>query len=91
VSTHDPEATEGPRTERHHRLIAQAEVHHLVRVLEPHRVMHRDAFREAAGAATWHDGSFDSTLAAAVEAGAIEKLAGDFYRIPGFTQGGQAA
>lgn len=68
----------------HDRILAGAGVSHLVRILEPYRIMHRDAFRHAAGTEKWHDGSFDAALASAVSSGAIERLPGDFYRIPGY-------
>lgn len=68
----------------HDRIVAGAGVSHLLRVLEPYRIMHRDAFRHAAGTAGWHEGSFDAALASAVSTGVIERLPGDFYRIPGY-------
>lgn len=69
---------------QHQRVLMDAEVHHLAGILATHRVLHHDAFKEIAGASAWRESSFDCALAAAVEAGVIERLPGDFYRTPGF-------
>lgn len=51
---------------RHARAVIQAEIRRLS--------------RDQAGAERWREGSFEEAVAAAVRAGAIEKLPGDVHR-----------
>jgi hypothetical protein len=60
----------------------RAEVRRLVLALAPYGVLHRDALKDVCGAGRWHDGGFELALAAAMKAGAIERLPGNFYREP---------
>jgi hypothetical protein len=68
------------RARRHDDAVVQAEVRRLARVLRPYGILHRDALEDAVGAARWHEGAFDSALAAAVRSGVVERLPGGFYR-----------
>ncbi len=65
---------------RHDAAVMHAEVRRLVMALAPFGVLHRDALRSECGADRWHDAGFELALTAAVKAGAIERLPGDFYR-----------
>lgn len=58
----------------------QAEARRLSRVLQPYGVLRKDQLRLIARAASWHDGSFDAALRAAVASGEIEQLPFEFYR-----------
>jgi hypothetical protein len=69
------------RDNPHDAALLDAEVRHLVGVLEQQGILYRDAFAEAAGATHWHEGTFDLALARAVKLGALEHLPGDFYRV----------
>jgi hypothetical protein len=71
------------RQSRHESAVLDAEARHLVHVLAPLRVLHRDALEQLAGAHHWHQCSFERALATAVQSGAIEKLPGEFYRFAG--------
>ncbi len=81
----DPRSRTAPPRERsisdrHRVAVVQAEARRLTRILEPFGILRRDQLRRRAGAASWHEGSFDSALHAAVQAGEIEPLPLDFYR-----------
>ncbi|HEY3728518.1 MAG TPA: hypothetical protein VGL51_15170 [Solirubrobacteraceae bacterium] len=61
----------------------QAEVRRLALALAPFGVLKREALKRKAGATEWNEATFDSAIAAAVDAGVIESLPGDVYRQPG--------
>jgi hypothetical protein len=85
--TRSPRSSRSPATRtgrrrtlrRHEDAVIQAEVRRLARALAPYRVLQRDARRRTAGAESWHEGGFERALAAAVEAGRIERLSDEFY------------
>lgn len=76
------------RQSRHETAVLDAEARHIVHVLAPLRVLHKDAFERLAGSHQWHQCSFERALARAVQSGAIERLPGDFYRYVGQGFGG---
>jgi hypothetical protein len=67
-------------SDRHRVAVVQAEARRLARILQPFGILRKDQLKRRAGAASWHEGSFDSALHAAVESGEIERLPLDFYR-----------
>lgn len=67
-------------SERHDVAVVQAEARRLAHALRPFGVLRKDQLKVVARAASWHEGSFDRALRAAVEAGEIERLPFDFYR-----------
>lgn len=73
-------AVDRGRISRHEQAVIQAEMRRLARALRPYRILHRTALKQAAGAEKWHDVGFDRALRAAVRAGAVEPLPGEFYR-----------
>jgi membrane protein len=69
-------------SERHREAVIRAEVKRLVHALAPYRVLHREALAREAGADAWHDRGFQRALDAALDAGEVEALPCDFYRLP---------
>ncbi len=67
---------------RHELAVVGAEVRRLVNALRPYGVLRRNALKRIAGAAKWHEASFERALSAAVEAGEIEQLPLGFYAAP---------
>jgi hypothetical protein len=65
---------------RHDDAVIQAEVRDLASALRPFGALSGHALESAAEAAKWHEGGFRRALSAAVKAGTIEQLPGDFYR-----------
>jgi hypothetical protein len=72
-------STTTPGADGHEDAVVHAEARHLSRTLAPYRVLHRDALEQLAGAARWHECSFERALADAVRSGMIESLPGGFY------------
>jgi|GEM_PF-7102950 len=87
----DRDRTFRARISRHEQAVIQAEARRLARALAPYRVLPRQTLERVAGASRWHDGGFDSALAAAVRAGEIEELPSGFYRECGRRPGDAAA
>jgi hypothetical protein len=67
---------------RHDEAVIQAEVRRLAHALQPFGILRRDSLERVAKATKWHEGGFDRAIAAAVHAGRIERLPGEFYRCP---------
>lgn len=65
---------------RHDEAVIQAEARRLALALAPFGVLSRDALREEVNGSQWREGSFEQALNSAVRTGALERLAGDFYR-----------
>lgn len=80
-------ATRVPRppsiSERHRVAVVRAEARRLARILQPFGILRKDQLKLRAGAESWHEGSFDSALYAAVQSGEIERLPLGFYRKTG--------
>lgn len=70
------------RRARHDEAIIQAEVNRLARAIQPFGIMRRAALQKAAGAEHWHQGTFDTALAAATNAGVLTALPLGFYGDP---------
>jgi len=68
-------------SEQHREAVIRAEINRLVRALSPYGVLRRHALAREARAEAWHDESFERALQAAVDAGKIERLPLDFYRL----------
>ncbi len=66
---------------RHDEAVIQAEVRRLARALAPYGVLHRNALKQSAGAEHWHEGTFETALAAGVRSGSLERLPAGFYRV----------
>jgi hypothetical protein len=67
-------------SDRHHVAVVQAEARRLARILKPFGILRKDQLKLEAGADSWHEGSFDSALHAAVQSGEVERLPFGFYR-----------
>jgi hypothetical protein len=65
---------------RHDEAVIQAEVRRLALALAPFGVLSREALRRQVGGDQWREGSFEQALNRGVRTGALEQLAGDFYR-----------
>lgn len=70
-------------SDRHRVAVVQAEARRLARILQPFGILRKDQLKRSAGAESWHEGSFDSALYAAVQSGEIERLPFGFYRKAG--------
>lgn len=67
-------------TAKHDATVTAAEARRLTLALAPFGVLSRQALAEQPGAQHWRDGTFEQAIRAAVQAGAIEELPGQFYR-----------
>lgn len=63
----------------HEQAVLAAEIKRIVRALRQLGVLHRDALGREVRAASWHEGTFERALAAAVSSGQVQRLAFEFY------------